>query len=63
MHTGELVESTEHRFLRVAGLCVVLGLELCEENDAALRFSLRPGAVAWKVWLARFLQVGLGGGS
>jgi hypothetical protein len=33
------------------------GVELCEEDDSALRFSLRPGAAAWEAWLARFLQV------
>jgi hypothetical protein len=38
------------------------GVELAEEDDAALRLSLRPGAAAWEVWLARFLQVGSRGG-
>ncbi|KAF6254153.1 hypothetical protein COO60DRAFT_1627983 [Scenedesmus sp. NREL 46B-D3] len=32
------------------------GVELAEEEDAALRFALRPGAAAWEAGLARFLQ-------
>jgi len=33
------------------------GVELQDEEDAPLRFSLRPGAPRWEAWLARVLQV------
>jgi hypothetical protein len=34
------------------------GVELPDEDEDALRFSIRPDAWAWEKWLARFLQVG-----
>lgn len=34
------------------------GVELGDEDEAALRFSLRPNAPIWEVRLARFLKVG-----
>lgn len=36
------------------------GIELADEDEDALRFSIRPDAYAWEKWLARFLQVGSG---
>jgi hypothetical protein len=33
------------------------GVELPDEDEDALRFSIRPDAWAWEKWLARFLQV------
>jgi hypothetical protein len=36
---------------------LLAGVELPDEDDAALRFSLPPGAPAWQRWLARVLQV------
>lgn len=32
------------------------GVELPDEDDAALRFSLKPNTPAWERWLARLLQ-------
>lgn len=34
------------------------GVELADEDEDALRFSIRPDAWAWEKWLGRFLQVG-----
>jgi hypothetical protein len=33
------------------------GVELQDDEDAPLRFSIRPGAPRWEAWLARVLQV------
>lgn len=33
------------------------GVDLPDEDEGDLRFSLRPDAAAWEKWLARFLQV------
>lgn len=33
------------------------GVELADEDEDALRFSIKPDAWAWEKWLGRFLRV------